>query len=107
MMIAGFISEKDIRKYQDDVLNVNLEYWVKLLGDITFHTEFYPITLEDAQTFIDCYDLFEKVCSFNNLIVLFFSSLFLFSFFCFFFLLLFLTSELETTIPRRIITKTQ
>ena len=57
----GFISEGDIKKYQSDVLDVNLEYWIELLGDITFHTEFYPITKEDAQTFIDSYELFEKV----------------------------------------------
>lgn len=64
--LKGFISEGDIRKYQDDVLDVNLEHWISLLGDITFHTEFYPITLEDAQTFIDSYDSYEKKVPFSD-----------------------------------------
>jgi len=58
--LTGFISEDDVRKYQDDVLDVNMEFWVGLLGETTFRTEFYPIGLDDAQTFIECYEHFEK-----------------------------------------------
>jgi len=58
--LSGFISEADIHKYQDTVIDCNMEYFLEILGELTFPTDFYPLTQEDAQTFIDCYELFEK-----------------------------------------------
>jgi len=62
-MLTGFISEEAIDNYQKDVLQVNLESWIDLIADITFYTQLYPLSMEDAQTFIDAYDHWEKTKS--------------------------------------------
>eukprot|EP01112_Ceratiomyxa_fruticulosa_P017136 TRINITY_DN5282_c0_g2_i1.p1 TRINITY_DN5282_c0_g2~~TRINITY_DN5282_c0_g2_i1.p1 ORF type:complete len:357 (-),score=78.99 TRINITY_DN5282_c0_g2_i1:90-1160(-) len=58
--LSGFISDADVSEYQDTVIDSNIEYWIDALGDLTFHTEFYPLSKEDAQTFIDCYAVTEQ-----------------------------------------------
>ncbi|OWF45332.1 cell division cycle protein 123-like [Mizuhopecten yessoensis] len=51
----GFTSAKEIREYEDKVLDVNTERWIQLLSDVTFPTVTCPFTLDDAKLFIECY----------------------------------------------------
>jgi len=58
--LTGFIDEKDIQKYQSTVSLANVEEWIELIKDITFETLFHPITKEDANTFIEAFEFWEK-----------------------------------------------
>jgi hypothetical protein len=54
--LAGFLSETDVTKYQDTVLDLNIECWYDLIEPCTFKTVFCPISLADAKLFVQVYE---------------------------------------------------
>ena len=54
-------SEEQRNKYQTSVLDANLESYYTLLGpDLTFRTEFVPLTIDDARFFVKHYEAREQ-----------------------------------------------
>lgn len=49
-------SEQDIEKYQDYVLDFNIERWIDPLENLTFKTEFVPLTKDDARVLVAEYN---------------------------------------------------
>lgn len=49
-------TEKDFEKYQDKVLDYNIEEWLEELRDLTFETKFVPISFEQAQALQRAYE---------------------------------------------------
>ena len=49
-------SDKDFEKYQDKVLDYNIEEWLEELNDLTFETKFVPISFEQAQALQRAYE---------------------------------------------------
>ncbi|XP_052091825.1 cell division cycle protein 123 homolog [Mytilus californianus] len=52
---SGYLTEDEIKDYDDNVLAANTEHWIHMLQDVTFPTVTAPFHLEDAQLFIDVY----------------------------------------------------
>ncbi|XP_063421799.1 translation initiation factor eIF2 assembly protein-like [Mytilus trossulus] len=52
---GGYLTEDEIKDYDDNVLAANTEHWVDILRDVTFPTVTTPFHLEDAKLFIDVY----------------------------------------------------
>ncbi|KAL5006465.1 hypothetical protein ScPMuIL_015271 [Solemya velum] len=52
---AGFIDTEVIKQYESSVLEVNTENWLEILSTETFPSHLCPLTLEDAQLFLDVY----------------------------------------------------
>lgn len=54
--LAGFLSEKEIQSYQNNVLDCNVETWYEFIKDFTFKTTFCPISEREAKLFIDVFE---------------------------------------------------
>ncbi len=54
--LAGFVSDAQIRDYQEGVLDLNIECWYETLRECTFETVFCPIEFADAKLFVDVYE---------------------------------------------------
>ncbi|XP_013387915.1 cell division cycle protein 123 homolog [Lingula anatina] len=53
---TGFLSQGEIDKYQNSVLDVNTEQWYAILRDVTFETIYCPIYYDEAQLFVKVYE---------------------------------------------------
>eukprot|EP00455_Lapot_gusevi_P009699 TRINITY_DN14358_c0_g1_i3.p1 TRINITY_DN14358_c0_g1~~TRINITY_DN14358_c0_g1_i3.p1 ORF type:complete len:344 (-),score=101.32 TRINITY_DN14358_c0_g1_i3:104-1135(-) len=49
-------NEAEVAAYQQTVLDVNIEAWVELLGELTFPTHFLPLSHGDMAVLIDAYE---------------------------------------------------
>ena len=54
--LAGFLTEKDVQEYQNNVLDCNIETWYEIIKDCTFKTKFCSISQQDAKLFVDVYE---------------------------------------------------
>jgi hypothetical protein len=57
---VGYVKEDDVRAYQRQVFDINFEEWYTLIEEFTFKTMVHPISKEDAQVFLNAYEIFEK-----------------------------------------------
>ncbi|XP_005103157.1 cell division cycle protein 123 homolog [Aplysia californica] len=52
---GGFLHQDEINAYQESVLDANMEEWLQYLKDFTFPSEFVPITIDEANMFVNVY----------------------------------------------------
>lgn len=57
---GGYLTEDEIKDYDDNVLAANTEHWVDILRDVTFPTVTTPFNFEDAKLFIDVYTRYQN-----------------------------------------------
>lgn len=54
--LVGFLTDKQISEYQDNVLDCNIEVWYETIKNQTFPSVFCPILLDEAKLFIKVYE---------------------------------------------------
>jgi hypothetical protein len=56
----AFLTNAEIKAYQTNVLNCNIENWYELIRGCTFETRFCPIYQHEAELFVNVYERFFK-----------------------------------------------